>query len=66
MYAIRSYYEIAGLLASKNQQLGLLVLDLDQFKRINDTYGRMDGEEVLKEVAIRLQGCVRQEDTVAP
>ncbi len=57
--------EIAGLLASKNQQLGLLVLDLDQFKRINDTYGRMDGEEVLKEVAIRLQGCVRQEDTVA-
>ena len=40
-------------------------LDVDQFKRINDTFGHAARDAVLKEVAYRLKRCVRAEDTVA-
>ena len=44
---------------------GLLFLDLDNFKEINDTHGHDQGDLLLKEVAIRLLRCVRKGDTVA-
>ena len=43
----------------------LIVLDLDKFKQINDTYGHASGDELLKQVAKRLQHSVRGNDTVA-
>ncbi|MBJ6138276.1 EAL domain-containing protein [Marinobacter litoralis] len=43
----------------------LMYLDLDGFKRINDTLGHDAGDELLKRVAEWLQGCVREEDSVA-
>ena len=45
-------------------QMAVLFMDLDGFKTINDTYGHDVGDELLQEVALRLQACVRESDTV--
>ena len=43
----------------------LLFIDLDRFKDINDRYGHLAGDEVLREVASRLSACLREVDAIA-
>lgn len=52
-------------LSSRHRQpMALIVLDVDQFKAINDTHGHQVGDEVLKSVAEALRECARQSDLV--
>lgn len=49
----------------QNRHVGLLCLDLDRFKKINDTLGHQAGDQVLQEISRRIQEALRTGDTVS-
>lgn len=49
----------------EGNRLAVMVMDLDRFKRVNDSYGHHAGDILLAEVGSRVKGAVRESDTVA-
>jgi diguanylate cyclase (GGDEF)-like protein len=52
-------------IARYDQGFSLLMVDVDHFKKVNDTYGHPAGDAVLKELAVRMQRAMRDADLVA-
>jgi diguanylate cyclase (GGDEF)-like protein/PAS domain S-box-containing protein/putative nucleotidyltransferase with HDIG domain len=53
-----------ALAARQGRGTGLLVIDIDRFKRINDDHGHAAGDRILKTLAARLRACLRAADLV--
>jgi len=49
----------------EKSMFAVLLLDLDRFKEINDTLGHFNGDLILKQIALRLMGVVRESDTLS-
>ncbi|MBN2047776.1 MAG: EAL domain-containing protein [Anaerolineaceae bacterium] len=49
----------------KSRRIGVLTIDMDEFKLINDAKGHEVGDEILKEIANRFKRCIRESDTLA-
>jgi len=65
----RAFYEFGGQLLRHAKRhaspLTMVMMDLDYFKQVNDTYGHDAGDEVLRQIARLLQNRVRESDIVA-
>ncbi|RDU36316.1 GGDEF domain-containing protein [Neobacillus piezotolerans] len=59
------YREFEMLEKNLRERLALIILDIDHFKAVNDTYGHQSGNEVLKELASRIENIVGDSGSVA-
>ena len=62
---VNSLRESINLAKRIKKPIGILCLDLDGLRTVNDTFGRSQGDELLKAVAARLVDLVRETDTIA-
>lgn len=60
----RGYNSALNIFMKTHQSIAIIAIDIDHFKRINDTYGHDVGDLVLKELAAVMLACSRREDVV--
>lgn len=61
----RAFDQICETCAQKEQKIALLLIDMDNFKNVNDTYGHLGGDNALKSLAAALSETFRDTDYVA-
>ncbi|MGH8630474.1 MAG: diguanylate cyclase domain-containing protein, partial [Burkholderiales bacterium] len=63
---LKDRFDVAAAQTDRgNRIMALLMMDLDGFKRVNDTLGHSNGDALLVRIAELIRGCVRSSDTVA-
>ena len=63
-HALLDHFNLAAALAARSgEHVALLFIDLDGFKQVNDTFGHSFEDKLLRQVALRLVGCVQASDT---
>ncbi len=64
-YFISNFSTLIEQCARYRHKLALLMIDIDDFKQINDTYGHLEGDRILKAIASVLKHCARGADIIA-
>lgn len=69
LYNQRYFYKYLNMKVDEytrnSGKMSLILFDIDHFKRINDSYGHVTGDYVLKEIAMLIKSCVRKNDVVS-
>ncbi len=64
-YMLESLFQAIGRAKRDNSTVSVLMIDVDDFKRLNDTYGHDVGDQVLQRMASEMKLCTRIEDTLS-
>lgn len=61
---MRRGYDVYSGIEGTNQSIASVMMDIDDFKKVNDTYGHLVGDEVIKKVATTIKNSIKSDDSI--